>query len=216
MLQVLQQLQLAVGTLRQDGRAEGLHDFLHRHRLRCELVFGRAFVDGQSMFSSCFRTPTHHTSPKAPMPTGWRSVYLLYHQLPCPPYLVGGRAVSAPAGDLKGRAKDLRTHEFGHLDGVSCRYRSSRVLYSLVVRWGYRGRRMEGCGAMFLRLLALVGQGSNVRAFEMRPRKQGLGFVKVAMFRTCAWPFAVLLERQIPPTAAAEDLRFARRLAVHC
>jgi hypothetical protein len=40
--QMLEQLQLAVGSLGQDRSAEGLHDLLDRHRLVCELVLRRA------------------------------------------------------------------------------------------------------------------------------------------------------------------------------
>ena len=42
MLEMLQQLQLAVCSLRQDRRAEGFHDLLHRNRLSGELVLRRA------------------------------------------------------------------------------------------------------------------------------------------------------------------------------
>lgn len=41
MPQVLEQLQLAVGALRQDRSAEGLHDLLDRHGLAGELVLRR-------------------------------------------------------------------------------------------------------------------------------------------------------------------------------
>lgn len=41
MPQVLEQLQFAVGALRQDRSAERLHDLLDRHRLAGELVLGR-------------------------------------------------------------------------------------------------------------------------------------------------------------------------------
>lgn len=51
------------------------------------------------------------------MPTGWRSVYL-----PCPSALPSSshstlQDARAPAGDLKGGAEDLRTHELGHVAG---------------------------------------------------------------------------------------------------
>ena len=42
MLQMLQEFQFSVCPLRQDRRAEGFHDLLHRYRLSGELVLGRA------------------------------------------------------------------------------------------------------------------------------------------------------------------------------
>ena len=74
---------------------------------------------------------THHTSPKAPMPTGCRSEYLswlLAHVvlvvsafLAVLAVLSGTREtlfLSIPARDLKGGAEDLGSHEFCHGDGV--------------------------------------------------------------------------------------------------
>lgn len=80
MLQMLEQLQLPVSPLGEDRRAERLHDLLHCYRLAGELILGRAAA-GISDISHPL-APTHsvaktdHTRPKAPMPTGWRSVYL--------------------------------------------------------------------------------------------------------------------------------------------
>ena len=42
--QVLEQLQLAVGALRKNGGAEGLHDLLDGHGLARELILGRTAV----------------------------------------------------------------------------------------------------------------------------------------------------------------------------
>ena len=39
---MLEELQFSVSTLRQDRRAEGLHDLLDGHRLAGELILGRA------------------------------------------------------------------------------------------------------------------------------------------------------------------------------
>lgn len=41
MTKMLKQLQLAVGSLGQDGGTEGLHDFLDSDWLRCQLVLRR-------------------------------------------------------------------------------------------------------------------------------------------------------------------------------
>jgi hypothetical protein len=72
---MLEQLQFSVGTLREDGGAEGLHDLLYGHGLAGKLVFGRA-----AKRSACRlpqrRVRLYQTRPKAPMPTGCRSVYL--------------------------------------------------------------------------------------------------------------------------------------------
>jgi hypothetical protein len=45
--EMLEQLQLTISALRQDGCAEGLHDFLHGNGLAGKLIFGRT-EDGQS------------------------------------------------------------------------------------------------------------------------------------------------------------------------
>lgn len=44
MAEMLEQLQLPVGSLGQNGGTEGLHDFFNRHWLCSQLVFGRAVV----------------------------------------------------------------------------------------------------------------------------------------------------------------------------
>ena len=58
---------------------------------------------------------TYQTSPKAPMPTGCRSVYLC--AVSATPHASVGCA--APACDLERRAKNLCAHEFGHGDVLS-------------------------------------------------------------------------------------------------
>jgi hypothetical protein len=72
---MLQKLQLSVCALGQDRGAEGLHNLLDSHGLASELVLGRAaplsiFASGSTVKKS------YQTRPKAPMPTGCRSVYL--------------------------------------------------------------------------------------------------------------------------------------------
>ena len=116
MLEVLQQLQLSVCSLRQDRRAEGFHDLLHRNRLSGELVLRRAV-----------RTLSEPTLPIiAAVPLTRRA-----RRLPCRP--AAGqciyRAISmfvssselgvgvglAPACDFEGGAEDLSAHELRHL-----------------------------------------------------------------------------------------------------
>jgi len=45
-LNVLEEFEFAVGSLTEDGCAEGLHDLLYRHRGSCELIFRGAGGDG--------------------------------------------------------------------------------------------------------------------------------------------------------------------------
>ena len=77
MLKMLQELQLSIRPLRQDRRAERFHNLLHRHRLSGELILGRAvFAASDSPLEEFDDLVAHQTSPKAPIPTGCRSVYL--------------------------------------------------------------------------------------------------------------------------------------------
>ena len=75
MPEVLQELQFSVCALGQDRGAERLHDLLDRHGLAGELV-----LRGTTPWSVCNHggggPQAYQTSPKAPMPTGCRSVYL--------------------------------------------------------------------------------------------------------------------------------------------
>lgn len=85
MLKMLEQLELTVRPLGQDGRAEGFHDFLDGNILAGKLILCRAGTVSQMAF---VRYSLHHhilvppgqktyqTSPKAPMPTGCKSEYL--------------------------------------------------------------------------------------------------------------------------------------------
>jgi hypothetical protein len=57
----------------------------------------------------------YQTSPKAPIPTGCKSVYLQIHHVTIKlSFYFRKQKGSIPAGDLKGRAKNLGTYEFGH------------------------------------------------------------------------------------------------------
>ena len=56
---------------------------------------------------------THHTKPKAPMPTGCRSVYLIVGQSSLDP--VRSQGPNIPTSDLESRSEDLGPHELGHL-----------------------------------------------------------------------------------------------------
>lgn len=89
---MLEQLQLAVGPFREDRSAEGLHDLLDSDRLAGQLVSRRAvggtFRSVVGYLSRARRDgraglelATYQTSPKAPMPTGCKSVYLALRML---------------------------------------------------------------------------------------------------------------------------------------
>lgn len=110
---MLEQLQLSVGTFREDRCAEGLHDLLYRHGLSGELVLGGTVKKRERRAVRRFQeVSTDQTSPKAPIPTGCRSVYL--GTLVKSQQKVNQRRV--PAGDLEGGAKDLGTYELRHLE----------------------------------------------------------------------------------------------------
>lgn len=51
MLYMLEQFELAVCALAENGSAEGLHDLLDRHRRVCELIFRRtvSWTTGQHL-----------------------------------------------------------------------------------------------------------------------------------------------------------------------
>jgi hypothetical protein len=75
MSEMLQKLQLSVCALRQDRGAEGLHDLLDGHGLARELILGRTAP--KSIPNPLLRArDAYQTRPKAPMPTGCKSVYL--------------------------------------------------------------------------------------------------------------------------------------------
>ena len=74
---MLEQLQFTVSSLGKHGSAEGLHDLLDGHGLVGELIFGRT-VDGvRAQTAAGWAKSLYQTSPKAPMPTGCKSVYRL-------------------------------------------------------------------------------------------------------------------------------------------
>lgn len=113
MAEVLEQFQLSVSTLREDGGAERFHYFLDCDGLTRELVFGRAInpISVSSSTGACMIL--YQTRPKAPMPTGCKSVYLSSCQQlqDCIPNNLG-----IPACDLEGGPEDLSTHELRHVD----------------------------------------------------------------------------------------------------
>lgn len=74
MPQVLQKLQLAVGTLGQDGGTEGLHDLLDSNSLTCQLILCRA-DKAKCSLQPLLVTLEDHTDPvHLPFPLG-RGLY---------------------------------------------------------------------------------------------------------------------------------------------
>ena len=116
MAKVLEKFQFSVCSFGQYRRTERLHYFLDSNRLTGELVFGRARNGiGQLIQRKRIMLPvcSHQTRPKAPIPTGWRSVYLRGCQRTA--FATEQGCVNPlPAGDLEGGAEYLGTHELGH------------------------------------------------------------------------------------------------------
>lgn len=81
MTQVLEELQFSVCALRQDRSAERFHDLLDSHSLTGKLILCGAMRPGIRDLSVVLAWNTkYQTSPKAPIPTGCRSVYLFERQ----------------------------------------------------------------------------------------------------------------------------------------
>jgi hypothetical protein len=78
MSQVFEQFEFTIGSFGQDRCAEWFHDFLDGNRLACQLVLCRT-----TQFRPSHTTGKYHTSPNAPIPTGWRSTYLAQSQHRC-------------------------------------------------------------------------------------------------------------------------------------
>ena len=79
MSKVLQELQFSIGPLCKDRGGEWFHDLLNRNGLTRQLVFGGTW-EAVNEDSAFILEPTHQTSPKAPIPTGCKSVYLVWGQ----------------------------------------------------------------------------------------------------------------------------------------
>lgn len=76
MAEVLEQLELTIGSFRQDWGAKGFHDLLDSDRLVGELVFCRTTIVSSQFPTVNPSMMSYQTRPNAPMPTGCRSVYL--------------------------------------------------------------------------------------------------------------------------------------------
>lgn len=63
-LDVLEQLELAVGSFAEDWRAERFHDLLDSDRGTCELVLGRTGTNEEN--EGWGTRNAHHTRPNAP------------------------------------------------------------------------------------------------------------------------------------------------------
>lgn len=119
MAEVLEQLQLSIGTLGKNRSAEGLHDLLDRNGLSGQLIARRAIGERFRSAFTNFRIIrcsfiTYQTRPKAPMPTGCRSEYL-ESNFQQRAQARGNGGQSEPACDLEGGTEDLGPHEFRHI-----------------------------------------------------------------------------------------------------
>jgi hypothetical protein len=93
-LDVFEKLELAIGAFGEDRRAEGFHYLLDGNGCACELVFRGTKQERWTYGVEIGQGWLYHTSPKAPvevpcqvrrrgriedapMPTGWRSTYLV-------------------------------------------------------------------------------------------------------------------------------------------
>jgi hypothetical protein len=131
-LQVLQQLQLSICPLREHRCAEGLHDLLDGNILVGELVSGGAAIVNPSASdpnpkggAEC--SMAYQTRPKAPMPTGWRSEYLLPSQIQNRTSFVG---LTASYLDVISNVVPkiwARTNSAMAGDGIRCGIKVSRV-----------------------------------------------------------------------------------------
>lgn len=76
--EMFQEFEFSVSTLREDRSAERLHDLFHRDGLACELILcGTVHMFSAGGANSNHDRDSYQTSPKAPIPTGCKSVYLL-------------------------------------------------------------------------------------------------------------------------------------------
>src|SRR5689334_21742030 len=102
---MLQQLQLSVGALRQDGSGKGLHDLLDRHWLLGELV-----LRGTANGSVCDGTVQQVGIISPDQTKGTHSDRLQICVSVCRSIIRASCAAivgAVPACDLKGRAKNL-------------------------------------------------------------------------------------------------------------
>ena len=74
MSKMFEEFQFSICPLWQDWCRKWFHNLFDRHSLTSELISGR--TDHISPWNHTFNTFTHHTRPKAPIPTGCKSVYL--------------------------------------------------------------------------------------------------------------------------------------------
>ncbi len=81
MAKMLQQLQFSVGSFRKDWGTERLHNLLDCHGLASQLVLCRTKQEVSERWGRVGAEKiSYQTSPKAPMPTGCKSVYLAANQ----------------------------------------------------------------------------------------------------------------------------------------
>jgi hypothetical protein len=78
MPQMLEEFEFPKCSFSKHWSAKRLHDLLHGNGLSCDLIFGGA-VEALDFGDKDGEYLIYQTRPKAPMPTGWSSVYLIRH-----------------------------------------------------------------------------------------------------------------------------------------
>lgn len=112
MSQVLEQLEFSICSLGQDWSAEWLHNLLDRNSLVGELVLGgtTGLVNTRNNAFEQSRLTRRVQRLPCQLVVG----RCICATVSCCPVFQTNQSLRAPAGDLKGGAKDLSAHEFGH------------------------------------------------------------------------------------------------------
>ena len=112
MSQVLQKLEFSIGSFGQHRSREWFHNLLHGNGLTGQLILCRALYVVREATTGRLHVCPYQTRPKAPIPTGCKSVYLILKSV----RLFFVRTESCvPAGDLECSPKNLGAYELRHL-----------------------------------------------------------------------------------------------------
>jgi len=215
--EVFEQLQLSVCSLRQDRRAEWLHDLLHRHSLPSELVLCRTMPNMSVCPLSCLHDLDVPYEPKGSHAHGLQVSVAVAASVELSIATRGAAHANAwfpriPAGDLEGRAKDLGTDELGHVDGVRrCVARATQTRWWMVrgdAEEGAVDTRFSAAGCLGFGLcagpLSLVGYRSLARSPRACTRTVGLPVSNLALCY-CRLKRSELQSQSRPAKANAYD-----------
>jgi hypothetical protein len=129
--EMLEELQFAVGALRQDRSAEGLHDLLDSHGLAGELILGRTAL---MLACNAIVAPCKHTRQDQKLPCQRAAGQCIFAASVPPTIIMWG--IAAPARDFKRRAENLGAHKFSHGGVRWCEFCDRRGLECLWRRCG--------------------------------------------------------------------------------